>query len=170
MAKLVFNSQTSGALPSGNLIFAVQKALRQTMTDAKTDAAEKIQSRYVSPQIGTSKLKVSVRGLTGILKSSGKRNPLKRFEINPRKRLRPQPRQGIFARVLKAGGGGFLRHAFIAKGNVKERLGKSRFPIRSFSSVSAPGMLKATPVISSVIRKLESNFARNLQAQISSIF
>ena len=169
MARLTFTAQTQGALPTGNLIVAVQKALRQTMTEAKNDAAEKIESRYVSPQLGTKKLKVSVRGLTGILKSSGRRNPLKKFEINPRKRLKKPPANGVFARVLKSGGG-FLRHAFIAKGNVFERTGRARLPIRSFSSVSAPGMLKASPVISSVIKQIEKNFSRHLQSQIAQIF
>ena len=140
------------------------------MQEAKTDAAAAINQRYVSPEIGVSKLRVKVSGLKATLSSRGKRNPLKKFQINPRTRLKKPPKSGIFARVLKSSGG-FIQKAFIAKGgNVFERTGKSRLPIRKLTSVSAPGMLKPQPVISSVIRKLESNFARNLQAQISSIF
>ena len=161
------NAQSGGKLPAGNMLTAVQNALKATMAAAKKDAAEKIESRYVRPEIGTKKLKVSVRGLKGVLKSSGSRNPLEKFEVNPKRRQKKAPPKGIFARVLRSGGGYIGKGFFKKSGGIFERTGAARFPIRRLKSVSAPGMLKVEPVTSYILSKLEKNFAEKLSSEVA---
>lgn len=161
------NAETTGQLPAGNLIIAVQNALKSTMAAAKNDAAEKIKSRYVRPEIGTKKLKVKVSGLKGVLKSTGSRNPLEKFEVNPKRRQKKAPPKGIFARVLR-GGGGYIGKGFFKKsGGIFERTGAARFPIRRLKSISAPGMLKPEPVTSYILSKLEKKFAEKLSSEVA---
>lgn len=165
-----FTAESSGQLPQGNLIKAVSKALRATMKAAKKDAADAIKARYIKPSIGTKALKYSVRGLTAELKSAGARNPLEKFKISPKKRKNPAPKSGVFAQVLK-NGGGYIQKGFIqSNGGVYERTTAKRFPLRRFKSVSAPGMLKPTPIISKILSQLEKNMSTNLQKEIGAMF
>ena len=150
------------------IIRAIQKSIRQTLKDTKTDAATGIKQRYTNPSVGTRPLKFKVNGLTGVLSSKGAANPLEKFKIQPRKRLKRPPKRGIFAQVVR-GQGGFISHAFIYNKAVFARKGKPRTPIRRLKTVSAPGMLKPPPISNLILGKIQQRFDKHLGAALESV-
>lgn len=167
MIRFTANAQGNGF--NGDVEKAIRKALRQTLTQLKKDAADKMRQRYTRPAIGTKPLKLTVSGLRGTLSTQGSRTPLHRFKTNPSGRLKKPPASGIFAQVVK-GQGDFLKSAFYAKKVIFQREGKERLPIEKLFSVSPPGMLRNKPVISDVIRKLQANFDKNLAREVGNMF
>ena len=165
------NTSTRGEFSGGgNLLNAIKKALRETMKDSKKTAAQAIKRRYLKPTLGTKPLKVSVRGLTGSLKTQGSRNPLQKFKVKPASRKNPPPKSGVFAQVLRSGGD-YLSKAFFAyrDNRLFQRESPKRLPIKYLRTVSAPSMLKVHPVSSAVISKIETEFNKNLERQVASI-
>lgn len=148
---------------------AIRSAVRRTLRGAKKDAGTKVKQRYTinaGEVIRTIKLKQS--GFSGSMISSGPRNQLKKFNIRPRTRLRHSPPGGIFAQVLRSGGGGQIRRAWLKRsGNVFERVGTSRFPIRNLKGPSAPGMLSSPPVSSFIVAHMEQRLGVNLDHELA---
>ena len=153
---------------SNAILRAIQKSIRLTLKDTKSDAASGIKQRYTNPSVGTRPLKIKVSGLTGELSSKGAANPLEKFKINPRKRLKRPPKRGVFAQVVR-GQGGFIGRAFIYNGAVFERIGKRRLPIRHLKTVSAPGMLKPPPISNLILGKIQQRFDKHLAANLESV-
>lgn len=148
-------------LPNG-LTRAAKNAIGRTVRGSKQDARQKTSERYITGgRIVSPTLKTRVNGLSGSLSSSGARNPLEKFKINPRKRINPAPAGGVYASVVK-GQGGNIRRAFIQNsGGVYERVGKARFPIRRFKSVAAPQMVGYRPISQFIMKKMEQRFEKN---------
>lgn len=149
---------------------AASNALRRTLKSGKQAARQKIASRYtIATGSVIETLKIRVDGLKGEMKSRGARNPMEKFQHNPRVRINPGLPGGIFASVVK-GQGGNIRRAFIQrKGGIWERVGKARFPIRRFKSPAAPQMLGVTPVAEYIKRKMEERYGKNLDHAISAM-
>jgi len=148
----------------GNLERGISSAIRRSLTAVKKEIGIKIKHRYtIAAGAVTRTITIKSSGMSGELRSSGGKNPLERFKIKPRRRLKKPPAGGVFAENVR-GEGGYIRRGFLQKnGGVYERLSKARFPLKKFSGPSAPGMLSSTPVSTFVIAKLEEKLAKNLQ-------
>lgn len=148
---------------------AIRSAVRRTLRGAKKDAGSKAAARYL---VGAGEvlrtIKLSQSGFSGSMTSSGARNPLKKFRINPRTRLRRPPAGGVFAQVLRSGGGGMIRRGFLQRsGGVFERVGKPRFPIRQLRSVAVPQML-SNPVVGPFIEaKMSERLGINIEHELA---
>ena len=147
---------------------AIRSAVRRTLRGAKKDAGTKVKQRYTinaGEVIRTIKLRQS--GYSGAMTSSGARNPLKKFNIRPRSRPRKMPPGGVFAQNVR-GQGGMIRRAFLQRsGNVYERVGRPRFPIRHLKGPSAPGMLSSPPVSSFIVAHMAQRLAINLDHELA---
>lgn len=153
--------------PSG-LDRAIRSAVRRTLRGAKKDAGTKVKQRYTinaGEVIRTIKLRQS--GYSGAMTSSGARNPLKKFNIRPRSRPRRMPPGGVFAQNVR-GQGGMIRRAFLQRsGNVFERVGRSRFPIKHITGPAAPQML-GNPVVGPWIEaKMYQRLGINLEHEMA---
>lgn len=145
---------------------AAQSAVKKTFNEMRQLAVQKIVQRYI---IGAGDVKktmtVRVSGLSGTLRFVGRRPGLQHFKINPRSRLKRPPVAGIFAQVLRSGGGDYLRRAFIAKGNlVFERLGKSRLPISKLTGPAAPQMAGHNTISTFIQNKMAERLSANFGA------
>ena len=153
---------------------ALQRAGRQTVTrtlrGAKQDAARKIGQRYTI-KVGevTKTIKIHNHGLSGEMVSKGSRNPLKKFRLQPKKRPRRMPAGGVFVQNVR-GQGGNLLHAFLQRsGNVYERVGRPRFPIKGLKGPSAPGMLSSPQVGPYIENKMFQRMQINLNHAVEAI-
>lgn len=153
--------------PSG-LDRAIRSAVRRTLRGGKKDAGTKVKQRYTikaGEVIRTIRLKQS--GFSGSMTSSGSRNPLKKFMIRPRSRPRKMPAGGVFAMNV-IGQGGQIRRAFLMRsGNVFERVGRSRYPIKPITGPAAPGMLSSPPVSSFIVAHMSQRLAINLDHELA---
>lgn len=153
--------------PSG-LDRAIRSAVRRTLRGGKKDAGTKVKQRYTikaGEVIRTIKLRQS--GFSGSMTSSGSRNPLKKFMIRPRSRPRKMPPGGVFAMNV-IGQGGQIRRAFLMRsGNVFERVGRSRYPIKHITGPAAPQML-GNPVVGPWIEaKMYQRLGINLDHELA---
>ena len=146
----------------GTIQSRLGSAVRRTIQAGKSEARARIIARYTAKNpLSLGKVSTKIGGLRGSLTFGGRRNQLKKFNINPRRRINPAPAGGVFAQVVK-GQGGSLSHAFLMKsGNVFERVGRERFPIKSIKTIALSGMAKA--VAAQVVRKMDSELERSLQ-------
>lgn len=153
--------------PSG-LDRAIRSAVRRTLRGAKKDAGTKVKQRYTinaGEVIRTIKLRQS--GYSGAMTSSGPRNMIRKFLIRPRSRPRKMPPGGVFAMNV-IGQGGQIRRAFLMRsGNVFERVGRPRYPIKPITGPSAPGML-SNPVVGPWIEaKMYQRLGINLDHELA---
>ena len=158
-----------GLIP-GALEKAGANAVRRTLKGGRQDAARKIAQRYTSSvSLVTKTIQTRASSLHGEMGSSGSRNPMEKFKINPKKRPRVMPPNGVFAQIVR-GQGGNIRRAFLQKnGGVYERVGRERFPLRRFYSPSAPGMLAVPPVSSYIVQKMEERLGVNLEHAMQAV-
>ena len=154
----------------GALEKAARRAVRRTLRGGKQDAARKVGQRYTI-KVGevTKTIKLSQSGLSGKMTSQGPRNPLKKFRLKPRSRPKRMPPGGVFVQNVK-GQGGFIRRGFLQRsGNVYERVGRPRFPIKHLKGPSAPGMLGNPHVGPHIESKMFERLQINLDHAISAI-
>ena len=138
-------------------------AVRNTINDGKQEARARIIARYTAKSpLALGKTRSRVSGLTGTLTFSGKRNQIKKFQINPRRRINPAPKGGVFAQIVKGAGGNLSRAFLLNNGAVMERVGRPRLPIKNIKTIALPGMAKA--VKDYVLRKMDQTLERSLQA------
>lgn len=153
--------------PSG-LDRAIRSAVRRTLRGAKKDAGTKVKQRYTinaGEVIRTIKLRQS--GYSGAMTSSGARNPLKKFNIRPRSRPRKMPPGGVFTQNVR-GQGGMIRRAFLQRsGNVFERVGRPRFPIKHITGPAAPQMLGNSVVGPWIEAKMYQRLGINLEHEMA---
>lgn len=149
-------------LNRGSFQSKLRRAVRETIKAGKSEARARIIARYTAKSpLSLGKVSTRIGGLRGSLTYGGRRNPLKKFNIRPRRRINPPPAGGVFAQIVK-GQGGSLSHAFLMKsGGVFQRVGRSRFPIKSIKTISLGGMAKA--VAAQVVKKMDSELERSLQ-------
>lgn len=154
----------------GALEKAGKRAVKRTLVGGKRDARAKIAQRYtIAVGKVTSRLKIKQNGLSGEMSATGRRQTLKNFIIRPSKRQNPGPPGGVFAQVVK-GQGGYIRRAFINKdGNVFEREGRPRYPIRILTGPSVPGMLSNAHVGPYIENKMFERLEINLTHEINAI-
>ena len=179
MAKLKFSN--GGNLPNfknvshDKLIRAINSALRRTLKGARKDAANKTRERFtIANRAVTKTLKVKVWNLRGEMTSNGKNNPLEKFKLKPKRRLKKPPVSGVFSEPIR-GQGHYWRKGFLSRaGKVLTRVGKSRYPIKGLVAHSAPEMLNFPPVSSFLIKKIEErlniNLAHELNAAVAGFF
>ena len=149
---------------------ALRSAIMRTLRGARKDAGTKIKQRYtINAGRVTKTIKLRASALSGSMTSSGSRNPLPYFVVRPRSRPKKMPPGGVFVMNVR-GQGGFLRHAFLQRnGQVYERVGRPRFPIKRLSGPSAPGML-GNPVVGPWIEaKMSERLGINLDHELSAV-
>lgn len=149
---------------------AIRAAVMRTLRGARKDAGTKVKQRYtIAAGKVTRTIKLRAFGLGGEMTSSGGRNPLPWFVVRPRSRPKKMPSGGVFVMNVR-GQGGFLRHAFLQKnGQVYERTGQNRFPIRRLSGPGAPGMLSSPSVSAFIVRHMEERLGINLEHEIAAL-
>lgn len=154
----------------GKLRRAIRSAVLRTLRGARKDAGTKIKQRYtIAAGRVTRTIKLRAMGLGGEMTSSGPRNPLPFFVVRPRSRPKRMPAGGVFVMNVR-GQGGYLRHAFLQKnGQVYERVGRPRFPIRKLSGPSAPGMLGNPHVAPFIVARMEERLGVNLEHEIGAV-
>ena len=154
----------------GGMERAAKNAVSRTLRGGRQDAVRRAGLRYTAPQsIVRSSITLRSSGLSGEMKSTGRRNPLEKFKHRPTRRPKRMPPGGVYAQIVR-GQGGYLRHAFLMKnGGVYERTGKSRFPIRRLHSPSAPGMTAHPRVSAFVLAKMEERLAVNLSHSAAAV-
>jgi len=117
---------------------AVGKATRKM----RQELLNRVREKYTLPIGYTSKsIKVKVSGLQGEIKSKGRRNPLHHFKTLPKGRI---TRRGVYIKAeVERGKSRTLKQSFRIKSPVIfERLGQSRYPIKSMYAISSPQMLE----------------------------
>lgn len=154
----------------GALERAGRRAVVRTLRGGRQDAARKVGQRYTI-KVGevTKTIRVKSSGLSGEMTSRGPRNPLKKFRLRPRSRPRRMPAGGVFVQNVK-GQGGFIRRGFLKRnGNVYERVGRPRFPLRHLKGPSAPGMLGNPHVGPFIEQKMFERMQINLDHAMNAI-
>ena len=143
-----------------------------TITTSGLERAIELLSRTPAglPRAIRSAVRRTLRGAkNGSMTSSGARNPLKKFKINPRSRPRKMPRGGVYAQVVR-GQGGQIFHAFLQRsGSVVERVGKPRFPLRTLKTVAVPQMLSNQHVGPFIEAKMATRLGINLEHELSAV-
>ena len=135
--------------------------VRRTLNDGKQEARSRIIARYTARSpLSLGRVRSKVAGLTGTLTFGGKRNQLKKFSINPRRRLNPAPKGGVHATVVHGQGGSLVRAFLIKSGAVMEREGRSRLPIKNIKTIALSGMAKA--VSAQVVNKMNATLEKEL--------
>lgn len=154
--------------PNNNLLErAIRSGLKRTVNGLKKDIGTKVKQRYtIASGAVTKTIKTRASGLTAELTSRGNVNPLERFKINPKKRLKRQPPGGVFAENVR-GQGGYLRHAFIKGKGVYERTTAKRFPIKKFYGPSAPGMMNSLPMSSFILKRVAERLDVNINHELN---
>ncbi|MBR1645171.1 MAG: hypothetical protein IJ774_05490 [Selenomonadaceae bacterium] len=149
---------------AGKLQRALRSAVLRTLRGAKKEAGTRVKQRYTANAgLVTRTIQIKAAGLSGSMTSSGGKNPLPKFIVRPRSRPRIMPAGGVFAMNVR-GQGGQITHAFLQKsGNVYERTGASRFPIRHLKGPSAPGMLSNPHVAPFIVRKMEQRIGIEIE-------
>jgi len=162
--------QRLSQVDEGKLRRALRSAVMRTLRGARKDAGTKIKQRYtIAAGKVTRTIKLRAMGLSGEMTSSGPRNQLPWFVVRPRSRPKKMPPGGVFVMNVR-GQGGFLRHAFLQKnGQVYERVGRPRFPIRRLSGPSAPGMLSSPQVAPFIVRKMEERLGINIEHEVAAL-
>ena len=149
---------------------ATRRAITRTLKGARRDAGTFTKRRYtLPPSITSSSLLIKVSGMSGFMRSKGRRNPLEKAKVTPKS---SNSRSSIRAIVVR-GQGGVIRRAFRKKFNPHEgifvRLTDSRFPIKKLTTVSAPGMVSHPTVANPIQNKIEQRISIELLHETSAI-
>lgn len=158
------------AMIPGALEKAAKNAVKRTLRGGKQDASRKIAQRYtIRAGVVVRTIKIKQGGLNGEMSSRGGINPLKLFRIKPKSRPSKMPAGGVFVQNVK-GQGGYIRRGFLThKGNVVERAGISRYPLRGLGGPSSPGMLSSPAVGPYIEDKMFQRLQINLDHEASAI-
>ena len=143
----------------------LQGAVKNTLADAKSFAAQKLNARYVRPDFATNNMKLKASGLNGSLSVSDKRHGLTQFIVNPNSRPPHNPPGGLHVKVRRADNES-LPHAFIGRGQAFERVGKSRLPLRRLTGPSGSQMLGSKHIAPQV----EARIAQHIQSELERVF
>ena len=139
-----------------------KRAVKKTLTQAKKDAVDQVLERFTiqKPRI-TRTLRIKVSDLQGDLISSGKANPLSKFNTSPKGRIRLRGKY-ITAEVIR-GQSRIIRTIWRkSKGeSIFERLGKSRLPYKIKRSYTTPEMLNYSSVTEKVLEFMQRRFEEN---------
>ena len=147
---------------------AAGRAINRTLRGARKDAGTLAKRRYTLPAgIVTRSLSIKASGLSGEMKSKGRRNPLEKAKVSGGlngKRVRA---------IVVRGQGGIINRAFRQKyhpGNgLFVRTTKARLPIKKLTTVSAPGMISHPTVSTPVSNKIQQRLEINLLHEASAI-
>src|ERR1700741_3610685 len=145
---------------AGGAAFALNNAIRDALTKARTSIARAARERYNIPYgwVLKSVGRPMVAGMTGMLRVAGTKASLALFpfrDINPRG---TQVREMIDRYMI-------LRHAFVRSGKVLERpySGAPRYPIRHIVGLSAAQMAdEKTQVWPEVEKLMQETLAARL--------
>lgn len=154
----------------------LSRAINRAAESARTEAGRKAREQYYIKQrdvVSTIRIRQATPDdLAAIVISRGNLVPLTKFRVTPN---RPQPtrKSPIIVRVKK-GGGGPIKHAFVARMRsghlgVFNRAGKKRLPIMERYGPSVPEMLNSDTVSQYVEAKASEVLEKRLEHEIERV-
>ena len=145
---------------AGTIRSRLTGAVQQTLQDARAEGSRRVQARFVR-DFATDKMKVRVRGLRGSLSVSDRRHSLTKFIVNPSTRPPHNPSGGLKVTVRR-GEVETLPHAFIGRGQVFERIGRARKPIKRWTGPSGANELGSKHIAP----QIEARIGQHIQQEI----
>lgn len=126
---------------------AVPRVLNRAVTHGRVVARKGVAAVYTVKSSDVSKSMTLQRATKGNLEagfsSKGGRLPIHRFTVKPTNDTTGNRRAPVRVRIRKDSGLQSIDRAFIHKGRVLRRVGRSRMPIQYLHSMSVPGMINA---------------------------
>ena len=151
----------------------IAKSLNWTAKSARTRLANKAKEVYTVKSVGfadSMKIKNATPGnLDAILRSQGEPLQMKRFSY------RASRGDGVSAMIVKGSGYKSLNKGGIkayksSRGNIKQRLGAERYPVKSFFSNSIPVMLGSEKRVYGIVEPyIKADQQKNLSQAIAKL-
>lgn len=135
-------------------------AVRKTLDEARREGTRRVRARFVK-DFASPKMRVRVSGLRGSLSVKDKGHGLTKFRVVPSTRPPHNPAGGLQVWV-KRSAVEVLPHAFIGRGQVWEREGKPRLPIRRLTGPSGAGELNSRVIAP----QIENLIGRRIQQEM----
>lgn len=148
---------------------AAARAFNRALIAGRTAATREITRRYTVKAKDVRRTfalkKASRTHLDAELISTGKALPLRAFSHNPTADTTGAKRKPIRV-TIKAGEAYSLVRAFVWRGNIFERLGEKRLPIRKMSGPSVPSMLGNRDIVEEVQEVMNDTAAKRLEHEL----
>ena len=160
----VDNAAARAALQSinvGSIRSRLTSAVQKTLNDAKSEGSRRVRARFVR-DFATDKMKLKVSGLRGSLSVSDRRHSLTKFIVNPNTRPPHNPAGGIRVTVRR-GEVETLPHAFIGRGQVFERVGRPRKPIRRLLGPGGANELGSKKIAPQIEQRIGQHIQQELE-------
>lgn len=148
----------------GSIRSRLTAAVNQTLQDARAEGSRRVQARFVR-DFASDKMKLKVSGLRGSLSVSDRRHSLTKFIVNPSTRPPHNPPGGLRVTV-RCGEVETLPHAFIGRGQVFERIGRPRKPIRRWTGPSGAQELGSRHIAPQIENRIGQHIQRELERAI----
>lgn len=136
----------------------MKTALKYAMQKSKADAAKSVHEKYtIKSKDVYSRLRTTISGTVGELKSVSYRTPLEKFRTTPKGRLK----RGRYIKVEVERGRSYVNPLIWRKKTgekIFDRVGRKRFPIRRRYDVSVSKMLADYSVSEKIVRQMEQRF------------
>ena len=140
-------------------------AVQKTLQDAKAEGSKRVKARFVR-DFATDKMKLKVSGLRGSLSVSDRRHSLTKFIVNPNTRPPHNPPGGLRVTVRR-GEVETLPHAFIGRGQVFERVGRPRKPIRRWTGPSGAQELGSKKIAPQIENRIGQHIQQEIEKAIA---
>ncbi|MBR4903708.1 MAG: hypothetical protein IKZ53_03480 [Selenomonadaceae bacterium] len=138
----------------------LQAAIRSSLEQSKSIATQRVSARFTR-DFATPLIKIKSSGLNGSLSVTDRRHSLSRFPHQPSSRINPQPPGGVTAQVRRGQSENYPR-AFIGRGQIFERVGRPRVPLKRHLGAGGANELGSSRVAPFVERKIGERIEREL--------
>lgn len=139
----------------------LQGAVQRTLTQARAEATARVNARFTR-DYATPCMKVKASGLKGSLSAKDRRHSLATFLHKPASRPPHKPPGGITA-WPRRGVAENLPHAFIGRGQIFERVGRSRLPLKRHLGPGGANELNSRHVAPQVERLIGQRIEQELE-------
>lgn len=164
----VDNAQALAALQRinvGTIRSRLTSAVSRTLQDARAEGSRRVQARFVR-DFASDKMKLKASGLRGILSVSDRRHSLTKFVVNPSTRPPHNPPGGLKVTVRR-GEVETLPHAFIGRGQVFERIGRARKPLKRWTGPAGSQELGSKHIAPQIENRIGQHIQRELERAIA---
>ena len=164
----VDNAQALAALQRinvGTIRSRLTSAVSRTLQDARAEGSRRVQARFVR-DFASDKMKLKVSGLRGSLSVSDRRHSLTKFVVNPSTRPPHNPPGGLRVTVRR-GEVETLPHAFIGRGQVFERIGRARKPLKRWTGPAGSQELGSKHIAPQIENRIGQHIQRELERAIA---
>lgn len=143
----------------------LQGAVQRTLTQARAEATARVNARFTR-DYATPVMKVTASGLRGKLSAKDRRHSLATFLHKPASRPPHKPPGGITAYVRRGVAENYS-HAFIGRGQIFERVGRSRLPLKRHLGAGGANELGSRHVAPQVERLIGQRIEQELERAIT---